>query len=123
MNKSIWHTKKGKPTEDKLVFAQHKFLIRDRGVDWFIWERQEFTDEIREDVIAWCYLDDLLACEQELERTRKALEMAKNAMKSAGTHNSINCIARGEDPSKDDVGITINHALNKITALEQQDVK
>ena len=58
---------------------------------------------------------------KELERTRKALGIAINAMKSAGTHNSINCIVRGEDPSKDDVGITINRALNKITALEQKD--
>lgn len=59
---------------------------------------------------------------QELIRTRKALEIAVNALNSAGTHNSINCIARGEDPSKDDVGITINHALNEIkTALEQKD--
>lgn len=55
--------------------------------------------------------------------TRKALEIAINAMESAGTHNSINCIARGEDPSKDDVGITINHALEQITALKQKDVK
>ena len=58
---------------------------------------------------------------QELIRTRKALGIAINAMKSAGTHNSINCIVRGEDPSKDDVGITINRALNKITALEQKE--
>ena len=58
---------------------------------------------------------------QELIRTRKALGIAINAMKSAGTHNYINCIVRGEDPSKDDVGITINRALNKITALEQKD--
>lgn len=58
---------------------------------------------------------------QELIRTRKALDAAINAMKSAGTHNSINCIARGEDPSKDDVGITINHALEQITALEQKE--
>ena len=58
---------------------------------------------------------------KELERTRKALGIAINAMKSAGTHNYINCIVRGEDPSKDDVGITINRALNKITALEQKD--
>ena len=57
----------------------------------------------------------------ELDRTRKALDVAINAMKSAGTHNSINCIARGEDPSKDDVGITINHALNEITAPEQKE--
>ena len=58
---------------------------------------------------------------EHIDRTRKALGIAINAMKSAGTHNSINCIVRGEDPSKDDVGITINRALNKITALEQKE--
>ena len=30
--------------------------------------------------IAWCYLDDLLACEQELDRTRKALDVAINVL-------------------------------------------
>lgn len=59
----------------------------------------------------------------EIIRTRQALDVAINAMKSAGAHNSINCIARGEDPSKDDVGITINRALEQITELEQKDVK
>lgn len=81
MSKDIWYTGKEKATEDKLVFAQHKSLIRDKGVDWFIWEPQEFTDAIREDVIAWTYLDDLLALETELERTRKALDVAVDALK------------------------------------------
>lgn len=58
---------------------------------------------------------------QEIIRTRKALNAAINAMKSASAHNTVNCVIRGEDPAKDDVGITINRALNKITALEQKD--
>ena len=80
---SIWHTKKEKPMEDKTVFAQHKSVLR--GVDWFIWEPQEFTDAIRADVIAWCYLDDLLALETELERTRKALGLALDWLREVAT--------------------------------------
>lgn len=68
---------------------------------------------------------DLTGCKEfwdilgQLIRTRKALEIAINAMKSAGTHNSINCLARGEDPSKDDVGITINCALDQIKQITE----
>ena len=61
--------------EDKTVFAQHK-SFRDSSIECFMWEKQEFTDAIRKDVIAWCYLDDLLTLETELERTRKALGLA-----------------------------------------------
>lgn len=73
---SIWHTKKEKPTEDKTIFAQHK-SFRDGCIDCFLWEKQEFTEAIRKDVIAWTYLDNLLVCEQELIRTRKALEQSE----------------------------------------------
>lgn len=31
----------------------------------------------------WAYVDDLLACEQELDRTRKALDVAIDAMKKS----------------------------------------
>ena len=65
--------------------------------------------------------DDFLSVHKELERTRKALDVAINAMKSASAHNTANCVIRGEDLAKDDVGITINRALNKITALEQKE--
>lgn len=72
---SIWYTKKEKPTEDKTIFAKHK-SFRDGCIDCFLWEKQEFTEAIRKDVIAWTYLDNLLVCEQELIRTRKALDVA-----------------------------------------------
>ena len=70
MSRSIWHTKKEKPTEHKTIFAQHK-TIRDGWIDCFMWEPQEFVDAIRKDTIAWTYLDDLLTLETELERTRR----------------------------------------------------
>lgn len=56
-----------------------------------------------------------------IDHTRKALEIAKNAMNSAADHNIINCVARGIDPRTDDVSVTLCNALEQITALEQKD--
>ena len=111
-NKSIWHTKKEKAKEDKTVFAQHKSL-RDGSIECFMWEKQEFTDAIRKDVIAWCYLDDLLALETDLERTRKALDVAVDALDAGRTLARIagfEMLATGMD-----------EAVKQITALEQKD--
>lgn len=58
---------------------------------------------------------------QELIRTRKALDVAKNAINSAVDHNIINCVARGIDPRTDDTNVTLCGALEQITALEQKD--
>ena len=60
---------------------------------------------------------------EELIRTRKALDLAKNAINSAADHNIINCVARGIDPRTDDTNVTLCNALEQITALEQKDVK
>lgn len=126
MSKSIWHTKNEKATEGKTVFAQHK-TFRDGGIECFMWEKQEFTDAIRKDVIAWCYLDDLLALETgnkdlsdkigkletELERTRKALKIAVDALNAGKTLADIagfKMLVAG-----------LEEALAKITALEQKD--
>lgn len=73
--KSIWHKPNERPTEQKTIFAQHKSL-RDDSIDCFVWETQELTDAIRKDIIAWCYLDDLLACEKELVDTKNKLDIA-----------------------------------------------
>ena len=60
---------------------------------------------------------------QELIRTRKALDVAINAIESAKDHNVVNCVAcRGVPLSTDDVHITLCRALAEIkTALEQND--
>ena len=108
---SIWHTKKEKPTEDKTIFAQHK-SFGDGCIDCFLWEKQEFTDAIRKDVIAWTYLDNLLVCEQELIRTRKALDVAVDALKYANKCIKGGCVNWETE---------IDKALAEITALEQKD--
>lgn len=70
------------------------------------------------------YYDDFIGREelwQELIRTRKALDIAKNAINSVVDHNIINCMARGIDPRTDDTSVTLCNALEQITALEQKD--
>ena len=57
----------------------------------------------------------------DLERTRKALDVARSGLESAKTHNVVNCIVRGEEPEKDNVHITLRKALEQITALAQKD--
>ena len=74
-----------------------------------------------ERAIRYAYLDDLLALETELDLTRKALEIAKNAINSALDHNIINCVARDIDPRTDDTNVTLCNALEQITALEQKE--
>ena len=115
---SIWHTKKEKPTEDKTIFAQHK-SYRDGCIDCFLWEKQEFTEAIRKDVIAWTYLDNLLVCEQELIRTRKALDVAVDAIKNATEYLG------NQEPLVDVMAMNLHtdlsKALEQITALEQKD--
>lgn len=113
---SIWHTKRKKATEDKTIFAIHKSIIRDSGVDWFIWEPQEFTDATRADVIAWCYLDDLLRLEAKLEHTRKVLDKAKNGLKELK-----DVIACPPDISYETcVSMYADGVLQEITTLEQK---
>lgn len=119
--KSIWHKPSKKPTEHKTIFAQHKSL-RDGSIECFMWEPQELTDAIRKDIIAWCYLDDLLACEKELIRTRKALEVAWDGLEKIGSGDIIEHSVVGHE---DDNKIFIaNKALDESkTALKQKDVK
>lgn len=127
MSKNVWHTKRKKAKENKTIFAQHKSILR--GVDYFIWEPQEFTDAIRKDVISWCYLDDLLVLETELERTRKALDVAVDALKEIDKTRSVANHKIGTQDKTLNSGIVfcwttpdeIHNALYEITALEQKD--
>lgn len=115
---SIWHTKKEKPTEDKTIFAQHK-SFRDGCIDCFLWEKQEFTEAIRKDIIAWTYLDNLLVCEQELIRTRKALEIAVDALKKIGFGDGV---PPDENYAYNYINIAAD-AHHQIKELEQKENK
>lgn len=65
MSKDIWHTGKEIPDEDQYVVVKNNM-----GLYTVSSEFEYDFDRVEK----WAYLDDLLALETELERTRKALE-------------------------------------------------
>lgn len=82
-----------------------------------IWHRYDETpkhqDIIMTDTGCWAYRADLLSLETELERTRKALDVAVDALNAGKTLADIagfKMLVAG-----------LEEALNKITALEQKD--
>lgn len=90
-------------------------------------------------ILQYAYLDDLLACEQELDRTRKALDVAVDALKEQQRWLGIIRISMvshlnnekgtvfqpyDADPTVLNIGkakVLLNTALEQITALEQKD--
>lgn len=61
---------------------------------------------------------------EELIYTRKALDIAINAIESAKDHNVVNCVVRGVSPQTDDVHVTLYKALDEIKIiLKQKDIK
>lgn len=117
-NKSIWHTADITPdpyrsfvinTDKRNIYTG----IITNPTEWNPMILPEFYSiadiDKAERTIKWCYLDDLLALETELERTRKALEIAVDAL------DVISQIT-----NQIDVCDTANDALNTITSLKQK---
>ena len=84
MSKDIWHSALEIPVfDDTVVFI-------DDLNNWHTGYTQRDNDGItdhdsgeiytEENVLRWAYIKDLLALETELERTRKALDVAKNGL-------------------------------------------
>lgn len=126
MSKSIWHFPSEAPAycfqcvfydtvSDEYHFGQYSPVFKHFRSGNSGWEHEE--------VQRFAFAKDIIDCLAELDRTRKALEITKNAINSAVDHNIINCVARGIDPRTDDTNVTLCNALEKITALEQKDVK
>lgn len=130
MNKSIWHIVEETPEEDRVIVVKSK-----RTGEYLVGSEFEF---ILDNFTKWAYFDDLLALETEnkdlsdkigkleteLERTRKALDVAVDALKD------IRCVYTGDQTTKPSTMFgRAASALNKIqdleqiTALEQKDVK
>ena len=123
--KSVWHTADIKPKSLKtFVYKTDKghigtgALAIDSG--WnpvLLPEFYRMSDfEVAERIIKWCYVDDLFALETELDRTRKALEIAKDTIRHAdwffdGDYNVDAKTMHNE----------IKRAIKAITALEQKD--
>ena len=105
MSKDIWHTGKEIPDEDRYIVVKNYAGLYSAG--------SEFEYDI-DHVEKWAYFDDLLALETELERTRKVLDVAVDALKE---------IKDGKFPVSLGIYMDINDTLEQITALEQKDVK
>jgi hypothetical protein len=117
MSKSIWHKLPSQPEEDRLIVVKSK-----RTGEYLVGNEFEF---ILDNFTKWAYFDDLLALETEnknisdeigkleteLEKTRKALDVAVDALnridKQLMTGIEMTSQAR--------------NALEQITALEQKD--
>ena len=57
---------------------------------------------------------------QELIRTRKALEIGVDALKTSRDCAVITSVARGLEPKEDEINIAVTKALEQITALEKK---
>jgi hypothetical protein len=122
MSKNIWHTGKEIPDEDQYIVVKNNM-----GLYTVSSEFEYDLDRVEK----WAYFDDFLALETELERTRKALDVAVDALKRA---NNTYC-AEEEDITIDltesaahkwqrtayQMEMPISIALEQITALEQKD--
>lgn len=133
-NKSIWHTADEKPNDEiGMVVYYSKEYDGELLVGYYNTEYEDFRplDEYyceEKTVKKWCYLNDLLALETEnkdlsdkigkleieLDRTRKALEIAVDALKELKETVS-------NTEQELDMTIQAANALDQITALKQKD--
>ena len=83
MSKDIWHTKDEIPKQESRVLWKSGNIICggifDTYYKCFCGPASQFVD--LRTVSRWAYIDDLLALENELDRTRKALKIASDCMK------------------------------------------
>lgn len=135
MSKNIWHiTNQDENTTD--VPEEEGFVVLIGHWASCLWYGGETPEPIFwENVKKWCFLDDLLALETELDRTRKALGYAIDV---------IQTVAKMSDKLSREYGETLVEQLDNIqaycwqegyvltheedleraiTALEQKDVK
>ena len=120
MSKDIWHDcKKQPPLADDgelvLMDSNDKFWvgfceITSDGVSYFA----NNAEPLKNDFVKYARIEKLLALETKLERTRKALEIAVDALKYANKCIKGGCVNWETE---------IDKALDKITAQEQKDVK
>lgn len=142
MSKNIWHTpSETTDTDNNLIIKD--FVNRTYEIGWFddndmIFRNFRNNDTYDEEgMMKWCDVDDLVndyeRLQKELIRTRKALDVAVDALRRA---NNTYC-AEEEDITIDltesaahkwqrtayQMEMPISIALEQITALEQKDVK
>ena len=126
MSRNIWHSASEIPLfDDTVVFI-------DDLNNWHTGYTQRDNDGItdhdsgeiytEENLLRWAYIKDFLTLETELGRTRKALEIAVDALKKY-TDDSGNWWYGYEFQGhyEDYAGEYADKALDQITALEQKD--
>lgn len=137
MSKDIWHTADVKPKSlrtfvyktDKGYIGTSKLAI-DSGWNPVLLPEFYSMDDFdkAERIIKWCYLDDLFALETEnkdlsdkigkleteLEKVRKALDVAVDALKTVRRYTAINQFA----PKSREAHIVAKKALKQI--MEEQ---
>ena len=104
MSKDIWHTGKESPDEDSYIVVKNYAGLYSSGSEF------EYNLDGGE---KWAYFDDLLALETDLDRTRKALDVALDWLREVAT------------PEKCDDDLCREFTKRKLaeikTALEQKD--
>ena len=130
MNKSIWHTADETPRQESRVLWKSGNIICggrfDTHYKCFCGPASQFID-LRK-VSRWCYIDDLLALKTELERTRKALDVAVDAIKRIDKTRSVANHKIGTQDKTLNSGIVfcwttpdeIHNALEQITVLDKE---
>ena len=103
---SIWHTADEIPKTHKDVVEKWKNCYDE--ICYSMWKQRPDGGSFDSHTIGWAYLSDLLALETELERTRKALEIAKDGLQRIADAPIGYCMFAEE-------------ALEQITSLEQKD--
>lgn len=119
MSENIWHT------ADEIPDFNKSYVELSRSVQGdLVYSTWGHPNYITKNTIKWCYMDDLLALETKLERTRKALDIAVDALNKY-TYTSGNWWYGYEFQGdyENCAGEYANRALEQITALEQKDVK
>lgn len=114
MSKDIWHNADEIPDFNKSYVELSRSLQGD-----LVYSTWGHPNYITKNTIKWCYMDDLLALETEMERTRKALDVAVDALKDNLSQANFTQML---DASRFHcIRTKCETALEQITALEQKD--
>jgi hypothetical protein len=108
MNRDIWHN----PPQTPDVFKSHPIIVvYEAGDQIEQMDSKEYSDLVGERYVnRWCYVDDLI---KENDRTRKALEIAVDALREIHLPKQWCPVFAEQEIAK--------QALDEITALEQKD--
>ena len=125
MSKDIWHKADITPDPCRILICktnkgQNYTAIIPSSQEWNTMILPEFYNlgdiDNAERIEQYAYLDDLLALETELERTRKALDVAKDRLDTVRQYYRGTAVIGPNDIAK-----YCDRAIEQITALEQKD--